>query len=171
MKKYLSSFVVGFGAGVLQVVPVAKSFACCIIIPLAAYFALMLDQKANKNINVIMPVSRALIIGLLTGIYAALFGSFFDILITFITKNNDIIAVFPEFQKMITNFPISEGLQKEVLNLYSSVIDQIKDVGFSALYTLSILFNNLIINLIFGLIGGVVGVQIINSRIKKSNEL
>lgn len=169
MKKYLSAFVVGFGAGVLQVVPVAKSFACCIIIPLAAYFALMLDQKANKNFNVIMPVSKAVVIGLLTGIYAAVFGSFFDVLITFITKNNDIIAVFPEFQKMINNFPITDGLKNEVLNLYSSVITQIKDTGFSTLYALSILFNNLIINSIFGLIGGVVGVQIINSRIKRSN--
>ena len=169
MKKYLSAFVVGFGAGVMQVVPVAKSFACCIIIPLAAYFALMLDQKANKSINTIMPVSRAVIIGLLTGVYAAFFGSFFDVFITFITKNNDIIAVFPEFQKMLTNFPITEELRNEILNLYSSVIDQIKNTGFSFLYSLSILINNLIINAIFGLIGGVVGVQIINSRTKRSN--
>ena len=169
MKKYLSAFVVGFGAGVMQVVPVAKSFACCIIIPLAAYFALMLDQKANKSINTIMPVSRAVIIGLLTGVYAAFFGSFFDVFITFITKNNDIIAVFPEFQKMLTNFPITEELRNEILNLYSSVIDQIKNTGFSFLYALSILINNLIINAIFGLIGGVVGVQIINSRTKRSN--
>ena len=169
MKKYLSAFVVGFGAGVMQVVPVAKSFACCIIIPLAAYFDLMLDQKANKSINTIMPVSRAVIIGLLTGVYAAFFGSFFDVFITFITKNNDIIAVFPEFQKMLTNFPITEELRNEILNLYSSVIDQIKNTGFSFLYSLSILINNLIINAIFGLIGGVVGVQIINSRTKRSN--
>ena len=169
MKKYLSAFVVGFRAGVMQVVPVAKSFACCIIIPLAAYFALMLDQKANKSINTIMPVSRAVIIGLLTGVYAAFFGSFFDVFITFITKNNDIIAVFPEFQKMLTNFPITEELRNEILNLYSSVIDQIKNTGFSFLYALSILINNLIINAIFGLIGGVVGVQIINSRTKRSN--
>lgn len=170
MKKYLSALVVGFGAGVLQVVPVAKSFACCIIIPLAAYFALMLDQRANNNGNQIMPISKAVIIGLLTGVYAALFGSFFDVFITFITKNNDIIAVFPEFQKMLQNFPITDELRNEVLNLYSSVISQIKDTGFSSLYTLSILINNLIINSIFGLIGGVVGVQVINARIKRSNK-
>jgi len=169
LKKYLSAFVVGFGAGVLQVVPVAKSFACCIIIPMAAYFALMLDQKANKTVNQIMPVSRAAVIGLLVGIYSAIFGSFFDVFITFITKNNDIIAVFPEFQRMLDGFPITQALKDEVLNLYSTVIDQIKASGFSLLYALSIFFNNMIINSIFGLIGGVIGVQIINSRTKKLN--
>lgn len=169
MKKYLSAFVVGFGAGVLQVVPVAKSFACCIIIPMAAYFALMLDQKANKTVNQIMPVSRAVIIGLLVGVYSAIFGSFFDVFITFITKNNDIIAVSPEFQRMLDGFPITQPLKDEVLNLYSTVIDQIKDSGFSLLYAFSIFFNNIIINSIFGLIGGVIGVQIINSRTKKLN--
>ena len=90
--------------------------------------------------------------------------------ITFITKNNDIIAVFPEFQKMLQNFPITDELRNEILNLYSSVISQIKDTGFSSLYALSILFNNLIINSIFGLIGGVVGVQVINARIKRSKQ-
>lgn len=169
MRKYLSAFVVGFGAGVMQVVPVAKSFACCIIIPMSAYFALTLDQRANKTINQIMPVSRAAIIGLLTGIYAAIFGSFFDVFITFITKNNDIIAVFPEFQRMLDGFPVTQALKDEVLNLYSAVIDQIRNSGFSLLYSLSIFFNNLIINSIFGLIGGVVGVQIINSRTRKLN--
>lgn len=170
MKKYLSALVVGFGAGVLQVVPVAKSFACCIIIPLASYFALLLDQKANNSTDKLMPVSKAVIIGLLTGIYAALFGSFFDVLITFITKNNDIIAVFPEFQKMISSFPVTEDIKNEVMKLYSSVIDQIKATGFSPIYTLSILFNNLIINSIFGLVGGIVGVQVVNARIKKSGQ-
>ena len=149
--------------------PVAKSFACCIIIPMAAYFALMLDQKANKTVNQIMPVSRAAVIGLLVGIYSAIFGSFFDVFITFITKNNDIIAVFPEFQRMLDGFPITQALKDEVLNLYSTVIDQIKASGFSLLYALSIFFNNMIINSIFGLIGGVIGVQIINSRTKKLN--
>ena len=168
MKKYLSSFVTGFGAGVLQVVPVAKSFACCIIIPVAAYIAIVLDQKANNNSSSQIKVSKAAVIGLLTGIYAALFGSFFDLLITFLTKNNDIIAVYPEFQKLLNDFPVTEQFKEEILNLYASVIDQIKDTGFSFLYALSILFNNLNINSIFGLVGGLVGVQIINSRIKKS---
>ena len=168
MKKYLSSFVTGFGAGVMQVVPVAKSFACCIIIPVAAYMALVLDRKANNNSNAQIKVSRAAIIGLLTGVYAALFGSFFDLLITFLTKNNDIIAVFPEFQKLLNDFPITEQFKEEIMSLYTSVIDQIKATGFSLLYALSILFNNLIINSIFGLVGGLVGAQIINSRIKKS---
>ena len=169
MKKYLSAFVSGFGAGVMQVVPVAKSFACCLIIPVAAYFSLTLDQKANKTLNIPMKVSRAALLGVLTGVYAAIFGSFFDIFITLITKNNDIIAVYPEFQNTINNFPITDQLKNEVLTLYENVITQIKENGFSLLYSFSIIFNNLLINSIFGLIGGLIGVQFINSRINKNN--
>jgi hypothetical protein len=79
LKKYLSAFVCGFGAGVLQIVPVAKSFSCCLIIPAAAFLALVLEQKSTNNFTRILP-GKAILIGLVTGLYAAIFGSFFDIL-------------------------------------------------------------------------------------------
>ncbi|MFC2083989.1 hypothetical protein ACFLS9_02945 [Bacteroidota bacterium] len=166
-KKYLAAFVCGFGAGVLQVVPFAKSFSCCLIIPAAAYIALILERKAF-NISGKMEIKYGIILGLLTGLYAAVFGTFFDVLITFITKNNDIIATFPELQKMINEFPISENLKEEVIDMLSIVLEEIQESGFSLLYTLSILVNNLIIDSVFGLIGGLIGVQIINSRLSKT---
>ena len=168
MKKYLSAFVCGFGAGVLQVVPVAKSFSCCLIIPAAAFLALVLEQKSTNNFTRILP-AKAIMIGLATGLYAALFGSFFDILITFITKNNDVVATFPEFQKMVESFPIqlSQELKNDVINLMTTIRDQITETGFSPLYTLSVLFSNLFIDTIFGIIGGLVGAQIINNRNQK----
>ena len=168
MKKYLSAFVCGFGAGVMQVVPVAKSFSCCLIIPAAAFLALTLEQKSTNNYERIMP-GKAILVGLATGLYAAVFGSFFDLLITFITKNNDIVATFPEFQKMITDFPIalSQEMVDEILNLMRTIRDEIVDTGFSLFYAVSVFFSNLFIDTIFGMIGGLVGAQIINNRNQK----
>lgn len=169
IKKYLSAFVAGFGAGVLQVVPVAKSFSCCLIIPAAVFIALLLDRRANR-ITEKTTTRRAITIGVLTGLYAALFGSFFDIFITLVTKNNDIIAAFPELQKMILSFPVSEAIKTEVLKLFESVRSEILNSGFSPLYTFSVLVNNFIIDTIFGLIGGLIGVQIVNARFSAPRE-
>jgi hypothetical protein len=168
LKKYLSAFVCGFGAGVLQIVPVAKSFSCCLIIPAAAFLALVLEQKSTNNFTRILP-GKAILIGLVTGLYAAIFGSFFDILITFITKNNDIVATFPEFQKMIADFPLelTQEMKDEILKLMTTVRDQITETGFSLLYSISVIFSNLFIDTIFGIIGGLVGAQILNNRNQK----
>lgn len=166
MNKYISAFVVGFGAGVLQVVPVAKSFSCCLIIPAAAVIALILDQKATKDTSPI-PFSKAAIFGILTGLWAALFGTSFDVLITFITKNNDVIAAYGELQNVLSNFPFDDALKKEVSGLLNMVIEDIKATGFSMLYTFSVLVNNLVVDIIFGFIGALVGMQILNSRNSK----
>lgn len=171
MKKHLPAIVCGFGAGVMQIVPIAKSLSCCIIIPVAVVLAISLDRKAN-NIpnNERTETSKAAVIGVLTGIFAALFGSSFDIFITLITKNNDIIAAFPEIQNMLDNFPISEAIKNEVIDMFQSIITQIQQTGFSVIYTISVIVNNLIVNTIFGLLGGLIGVQLINSKIPKERK-
>lgn len=166
MKKFLSPLIVGFGAGVLSIVPVAKSFGCCLIIPIAAFIALLLDQKANNDYSKI-EIKKGLIFGLLTGLYAALFGSVFDFFITFITKNNDLVATYSELQKVLYDFPISEALKEEVLNILGGVVESIKSKGFSLIYTFSVLANNLILYSVFGILGGIIGAQILNSRSQK----
>ena len=142
MKKYLSPLIVGFGAGVLSIVPVAKSFGCCLIIPVAAFIALLLDQKANNNYSK-LEIKQGVIFGLLTGIYAALFGTIFDFFITFITKNNDIVATYSELQKVITQFPISDELKDNVMSMLGGVVESIRTTGISLVYTFSVLVNNL----------------------------
>ena len=132
--------------------------------PLAAYLSIILDRKSSGNTGK-MDMTRGAVLGLMTGIYAALFGTSLDILITFITRNNEIIAAYPQLQKLINDFPISEALKSEVLTMLSSLLDEIKTTGFSMIYTLSILFSNFIIDPIFGTIGGLIGVQIVNSKI------
>ncbi|MEN8193001.1 MAG: hypothetical protein ABFS12_09300 [Bacteroidota bacterium] len=166
MKKYLSPLIAGFGAGVLSIVPVAKSFGCCLIIPVAAFIALLLDQKANNDYSKI-EIKKGLIFGLLTGLYAALFGSVFDFFITFVTKNNDLVATYSELQKVIHDFPISDALKDEVMIILGGVVESIKTTGFSLIYTFSVLANNIILNSIFGILGGIIGAQILNSRSQK----
>jgi len=134
--------------------------------PLAAYLSIVLDRKSTGETGR-MDMKRGVILGLLTGIYAASFGTSLDILITFITKNNEIVAAYPQLQKLINDFPITEALKQEVLMMLSSLLDQIKNSGFSLIYTLTILFSNFIIDPIFGMIGGMIGVQIVNSKISK----
>ncbi|NOX65234.1 MAG: DUF4199 family protein [Chlorobi bacterium] len=167
MKKYLSPLIVGFGAGVLSIVPVAKSFGCCLIIPVAAFIALLLEQKANNDYSKI-EIKQGLLFGLLTGLYAALFGTILDFFITFITKNNDIVATYSELQKVINQFPISENLKDNVMNILGNVVESIRTSGISLIYTFSVLVNNLVLNSVFGMLGGIIGAQILNSRNQKN---
>jgi len=168
LKKYLAALICGFGAGVLQIVPFVKSFSCCMILPLAAFISLLLDQRATRNFGKI-PMKKALLFGLFTGLFAALFGSVFELLITFITKNNDVIASFTDLQRIVQNLPLSEEIKKEVMNIFQSVREDILKNGFSILYTFSVILNNLIVNSIFGSVGGLVGAQIINSRLSNQS--
>jgi len=163
LKKYISSFVCGFGVGVILIIPIAKSFACCFIMPLAAFLSLFLEQRAQNNYEKIS-MRKALVFGLMTGLYAALFGSVFDLFITLITKQNDILTVFPELQRMLASLPVTDDIKKQVLDLFEGVRKDIMSYGFSPLYTFSVVINNFIINPIFGIIGGLIGAQILNRR-------
>jgi hypothetical protein len=166
LKKYLSAFVCGFGAGVLHIVPVAKSFTCCLIMPMAAYLSIILDRKSSGDSGK-MDMRRGAMLGFLTGIYAAAFGTSLDILITFITKNNEIVAAYPELNRLLYDFPISEAMKQEVLAMLSSLINEIKTTGFSFLYSITILISNFIIDPVFGILGGMIGVQVVNSKISR----
>ena len=135
--------------------------------PLAAFLSLLLDQRASQSLEKIS-MRKALIFGLITGLYAAAFGSMFDIVITLITKHNDIVAMFPELQKMVTSFPIDQATKTQVLAWFEGVRNDILQYGFSPFYTFSIIINNVIVNSIFGIVGGLVGAQIINRRNQNS---
>ncbi|PID59813.1 MAG: hypothetical protein CR986_04525 [Ignavibacteriae bacterium] len=163
MKKYLPALVAGFAAGVMHVVPLAKSLTCCLIVPLAAFFAIVLDSKANK-ITSDFELKRGATLGLLTGLFAAFFGSFFDILVTFITHHNDIITTINELPKVIDSVPVSEELKDEIFKIMTNIATSIEKKGFSEIYAMSIFFNNIVVNTIFGLIGGLVGTKIFNTK-------
>lgn len=167
MKKYLPSLVTGFAAGVLQIVPLVKSFACCLIVPAAAGLAVFLDQKSKGNNSEEIPVSRGVVLGIFAGLFAAFFATFFEVFITMITHNNEILTVYPELQKFISSFPLDDASKQQALDIFQTVVQDIKTTGFSFFYTLSIAISNLFVNIIFGLIGGVVGANVFNSRIRR----
>ncbi|MCK9281929.1 MAG: hypothetical protein M0P71_14990 [Melioribacteraceae bacterium] len=169
MKKYLPSIVSGFGAGVLQIVPILKGLACCLIVPAAAYAAVLLHKKSNHPTTKI-DYKTGLVIGLLTGVFAALFGSSFEIIITFITKQNDVMGSFGQIQQMLSTLPITPALRQEVLDMIAGVNNDIAMYGFSTLYTVSIIMNNFIVNTIFGMVGGLVAVKIIDSKENRDME-
>ncbi|MBK7980044.1 MAG: hypothetical protein IPK06_08595 [Ignavibacteriae bacterium] len=163
MKKYLPALVTGFSAGVLHVVPIAKSLTCCLIVPIAAFISITLAAK-SENILGNFSIKRGAYLGFLTGIFAAFFGSFFDIFITFLTKNNDILNAFGELSNMVDNFPVTQEIKNEVLSLLQNVADSIRQKGFSSIYAFSIIINNFIVDSVFGLIGGLVGTKFFNSK-------
>lgn len=166
MKKYLPSLVAGFIAGVLSVVPFIKSFACCLIVPAAAYFSIVLYRRA-ENLDEKMPTKKAIFLGLFTGIFAALFATSFEILITLFTKQSDVIDAFGSMQTMINDLPLDAALKQQVIDMMNNVVIDLKEKGFSFIYSITLLFNNLLVNSIFGLVGSVIGLQLINSKYKE----
>jgi uncharacterized membrane protein YfcA len=162
VKKYLPALVCGFAAGVLNVVPLVKTLSCCLIIPVAAYFALVLNQKANRS-EADIKASQAAFLGLATGIFAAFFGTAFDMLIVFLTREISIAGSLPELENMLQGvYP--DSLAREVMDIMYKVVDEINKYGFSMLYTLSVFMSSLVVNSIFGIVGGLIGMQVINRR-------
>jgi len=159
LKNKLATLICGFGAGVLQITPIIKSFTCCLIIPAAAILALYLDQKATKSIEK-LEIKKAVIFGLLTGLFAAVFGSFFELMITFITRTNDIVGSVNQIQEFYNS--MNSPMFTEAVNMVLKMSEEIKETGFSTLYTIIILVNNFLVNPIFGLLGGLLGYKLIN---------
>ena len=162
MKKVLPSLVCGFGAGVLLVTPVIKVFTCCLIIPIAAILSIMLDQKANPTDEKIT-IQKGLVFGLFTGLFAAGFGTFFEILITFITHSNDLTEGIFELKKIWSNFPDQKMLEP-AFKMFDQMVLDIKENGISPIYALFMLGNNLLSGIIFGLLGGLLGMKIANTK-------
>lgn len=163
MKKYLAPILCGFCVGVIQNVPIVGNFTCCLILPLAAFYSLQLDQKANKNYDYIK-FSKGLLFGFLTGAVAALMGSFLDVILTFVFKSNSFSLMANDFIKMLDDFPFDAQVKKQMSDIILQAKNDITRYGFSAFYTFSWTIDQLFINSVFGSIGGLIGVKIINSR-------
>jgi len=164
-KRIMPTLVCGFGAAVLTTIPGVKNFGCCLIVPLAAILALMLDIRVNKTMLPI-DIKSVVFFGILTGVFAALFSTFFDVLITFITRTNDFVETLPQTEMMIRQYKLG-GLLDETLTILHHMVNQIKTTGFSFFYTFGILSSNLVIDIIFGFLGGLLGMSILNKRSKR----
>lgn len=165
MKKLLPVLVCGFAAGVLNTVPFVKNFGCCLIIPIAVYFALVLDLRSRGDQDPVKP-AKAMQMGLLTGVFCAIFVTLFEMLIILITRSSDLVAGLPEIERMMSQFAESD-ISRQMMNILYKIRDDIVNYGFSLLYTFSMLMSSLLVNSIVGMIGGLLAMQFINSRLKK----
>jgi hypothetical protein len=161
-KKYISALVCGFAAAVLSIIPGLESIACCLFVPVASGFAVALYKKSSSEINRIN-TGTGVLIGLLTGIVAALLAVLFEMILTYITKTNDLIVAMPDSEKMIKDMNLGPTAE-EALNLLRRMVNEIQTTGFSFFYLIIITIMNLITYTIFGILGGVVGTVIINKR-------
>lgn len=162
MKKYFPTFITGFAASVLSIVPGIKSFSCCLIVPGAAILALILDQKVNKSFEKIQ-INKAVMFGLMTGLFATFFITALDVSITFITKTNDFVEALPQSETLIGELKLGP-MAEESLKMMKQMGKEIQRTGFSALYLFILFMSNFFTNTIFGIIGGLVGMGLLNKR-------
>lgn len=161
-KNISPSVVLGFAVGVLLIIPGLKSFGCCLILPLGAAAAVYLNSRFEDFSNRIAN-KKAIGIGLATGFFAAVFNTTFDILITFLTRTNDIIEVLPQVELMLSGFSLGD-VKEETMNMLRNMEREIRNTGFSFFYSFFLLVNNLIVNLIFGILGGLFGASLVNKK-------
>lgn len=166
-KQYISPLVCGFAAAVLSIIPGLKAFACCLIVPVAAFFSLYLYQKINRNKEVVTS-RKAITFGLLTGLFAALFSTSLDALLTLITRTNDFVETLPNTEALMRDYNLGP-IMEETIKVLKVMAADIKDSGFSALYLIAMLFSNLFTNTIFGLIGGLLGMHYLNKKLSGKN--
>ncbi|MBA4319524.1 MAG: hypothetical protein C0412_14070, partial [Flavobacterium sp.] len=168
LKKYLAPLLCGFSVGIIQNVPIVGNFTCCVILPIAAFYSLVLDRKAN-NYSGSIKYSKGLLFGFLTGAIAAFFGSFLDVMLTYFFKNNNFTLMVNDFIRTIDEFPLDIQLKKQMSDILLQAKEDITRNGFSAFYTISFTIDQLFINSIFGCIGGLVGTKILNSKKDREN--
>lgn len=167
LKKYLPTLVCGFGAAVLSTVPGIKNFSCCLIVPAAAAISILLDKKINSSNEKVL-VGKSLGFGFLTGLFATLFITTFEMLLTYFTKSNDFIQSLPQTEIVMRQWDLGPMVD-ESLKLIKSVSKDILKNGFSIIYLLMILSSNFIINSIFGMIGGALGMSLANRKSREED--
>lgn len=162
--KYFPTLVSGFAAGVLTTVPHIKSLSCCILVPAAVVFALYADKRISRSTAPI-EMKKALMFGFVTGLFTTFFGTTFDVLITFITRQNEFVASYPEILKMLsemTFLPKGDASFKEALDILEQTRNEIVESGFSFFYAFMMLINNFLFYPLFGLLGGLLGKAILD---------
>ena len=158
--KYLPTLVCGFGAAVLSTVPGIKNFSCCLIVPAAAAISILLDKKLNNRSEQVL-LGKSIGFGFLTGLFATLFITSFEMLLTYFTRSNDFVKSLPETEIIMRQWNLGPMID-ESLKLIKNVSKEIQKNGFSFIYLLMILSSNFIVNSIFGMIGGALGMSLIN---------
>jgi E3 ubiquitin-protein ligase DOA10 len=166
-KKYLPTLVCGFAAAVLSTVPGIKNFSCCLLVPGAAALSILLDKKINQSNEKVL-LSKSIGFGFLTGLFATLFITAFDVILTYFIKTNEFIQSLPQIELTMRQWNLGPMVD-ESLKIIKYVAKEIEKNGFSFIYLLMILSSNFIVNSIFGMIGGTLGMSLANRKSREGN--
>ena len=161
-KKYLSALVCGFGAAVLTTIPGVQTIACCLLVPVASAISIFLYKKSQPELIKIQ-MGTGIFLGLLTAVFAALFASGFEIIITYITRTSDLVTSMPQAEKVVKDMNLGPAAE-ESMEILKQMVSEIQSKGFSFLYAFLITTTNLITYSIFGMLGGLIGTAVINKR-------
>lgn len=161
-KKYLPALVCGFGAAVLTTIPGMKGIACCLLAPVASGISIVLYKKSQPGL-VKINTGTGVLLGLLTAIFAAIFASSFEIIITYVTHSSDLVTSLPQAESVVKDMNLGPAAE-ESIKLLKKMTADIQSTGFSFMYTFLITITNLITYSIFGMLGGLVATAILNKR-------
>jgi hypothetical protein len=161
-RKYLSALVCGFGAAVLTTIPGIQTIACCLLIPIASVISIFLFKKSQPGLLKIR-TGTGILLGILTAVFAALFASGFEIIITYITRTSDLVTSMPQAEQVVKDMNLGPAAE-ESIEVLKQMVREIQSKGFSFLYAFLITTTNLITYSIFGMLGGLIGTAVINKR-------
>ena len=161
-KKFLPGLVCGFGAAVLTTIPGVQTIACCLLVPIASVISVFLYKKSQPGLLKIQ-TGTGILLGLLTAVFAALFASGFEIIITYITRTSDLVTSMPQAEKVVKDMNLGPAAE-ESMEILKQMVSEIQSKGFSFLYAFLITTTNLITYSIFGMLGGLIGTAVINKR-------
>ena len=161
-KKFLPGLVCGFGAAVLTTIPGVQTIACCLLVPIASVISIFLYKKSQPGLLKIQ-TGTGILLGLLTAVFAALFASGFEIIITYITRTSDLVTTMPQAEKVVKDMNLGPAAE-ESMEVLKQMVSEIQSKGFSFLYAFLITTTNLITYSIFGMLGGLIGTAVINKR-------
>ncbi len=166
-KKYLPTLVAGFGAAVLSTVPGIKNFSCNLIVPAAASISILLEKKINND-NKKYALKKGIGFGLLTSFFATFFITFFEAIMTFVTKTNALVENLSqlEIEMRLLEVPKEFNL---LIEYSRKAVSEIEKTGFSFYYIIMLFIALLLANSIFGMIGGAFGVSLANRKSKEEN--
>lgn len=166
--KYFPTVISGFGVAVIVTAPVFGGIFCCFVLPLGVLAALYVDQRLHNFEN---PVNgkHAFMFGIFTGIFTAVFRTLFDVLITFIFKTNNFVKLVPELEEFYRQYYFTEATEQTLMYIHS-MANTIQETGFSFLYTIIMLFGNVLMMGIVGIAAGFLGMVIINQKYHPTNK-
>lgn len=141
--------VVGFGLAAVLSISFMQMFFI-ILVPAAGYLASKFEFRLHPEKGE-RPYLSAMKTGIAAGLFAAFFMTIIEVVLTLLFKTNNFVTMMPEAMKIIRELGLPEADQS--VSILNSLIDDIRQDGFSAIYTFIYFMSNSVSNAVFCLAG------------------